>query len=276
MSFFSKMVALQIGVTMLALTPMSASAQTPAKSTATQGSQSIQAAIAESTITIKGKQYPAPVRTGLRSSSGASCQLGDTMNFSHVAELNLASPMHEKTSWTSGPTIATYSPPNSDYVINTYNRVVSSRGAPETDSDSAYPAGYSNINSGFYNAISSTMHSYVASLAASGSLFGMSASAQASLNAQINTYISNYQAYSSSIGGSNSSVTQTAQVWGAGKYNLNVGHSWYNGWFNGSLICAPAWLHNQAAIESQLKSWVQHVVSRYNVLQKANAQKAAQ
>ena len=270
MKLFSRIVALGVGVAMLGLLPTFASAQTP------QGSQSwIQAAIAESTTTIKGKQYPSRVG-GLRSSSGASCEIGDTMNFSHVAELNLASPMHVASSWTSGPTTATYSPPNSDYVINSYSRVVSSRGSPESDSDSAFPAGYSGSNSGFYNAVSSTMHSYVAGLDASGSLFGMSASAKASLNAQINTYISNYQAYSYSIGGSNSSLQQTGQVWGAGKYNIHVGHSWYNGWFNGSLICAPAWLHNQAAMESQLKSWVQHVVSRYKVLQSANAQKTSQ
>jgi hypothetical protein len=268
MKFFSRVVALGIGVTMLALTPTMVSAQT-------SGVQPIQTAIAESTITIKGKQYPAPLHTQ-RSSSGASCQLGDTMNFSHVAELNLASPTHVSSSWTTGPMTATYSPPNSDYVINSYSRVVSSRGNPETDSDSAFPAGYSGMNSGFYNAVSSTMHSYVASLAASGNLFGMSAAGQASLNAQINTYISNYQAYAYSIGGSNSSLQQTGQVWGAGKYNIHVGHSWYNGWFSGTVICAPAWLHNQAGMESQLKAWVQHVVSRYSVLQKANAQKASQ
>ena len=64
MNVFSGMFALQLGVTMLALLPAFASAQSSAPSTTARGPQDLRTVIAALTLTIKGnstRRSPVPV-----------------------------------------------------------------------------------------------------------------------------------------------------------------------------------------------------------------------
>ena len=181
--------------------------------------------------------------------------------FGPVASINLASGNHQKQNIATppgAPQVAIYSPKNADWLIQFYSRHVDSANGTFVASDSASPANYSFTNSVDYSAISSNMQSFVASL-------GLNSQQVASLNAQIQTYLFNYQAYLNSISNSNGAVHHTAQVWGAGVFNVNAGRSLYTGWINGWLVCAPAFLHDQAAIEARLKQWVQRVLMRSHI-----------
>ena len=262
MNFFSRMIALLLGVAMLAPLP----AQSATQPTAATGLENLKAAIAASTITIKGKQYPA--FPGKKSHGPASCQLGDTASFSQGASINIQGGNHvskNKTYPPGAPEVEIYSPPNSDWVIQSYNRVINSANGTYVAGDTAVPAGYSFTNSVNYSQVSSDMHSYVASLTASGNIYGVSAAMAASLNAQIQTNLSNIESYAYSLQSSNSAVKHNAQVWGMGVLNTQVGHAWYVGWINGTLVCAPAYLHDQTALEAGLKAWVQGVLGRVRV-----------
>ncbi|HEX3231745.1 MAG TPA: hypothetical protein VHQ95_22395, partial [Pyrinomonadaceae bacterium] len=60
------------------------------------------------------------------------------------------------------------------------------------------------------------------------------------------------------------------QVWGMGVFNTQTGHAWYHGYINGTLVCAPAYLHDQQALTLRLKTWVKNVVSKLPVLMDKN------
>lgn len=262
MKFFSRMVALLLGVAMLAPLP----AQSATQPSTAIGLENLKAAIAASTITIKGKQYPA--FSGKKSHGPASCQLGDTQSFSQGARIDIQGGYHvpkTNTYPSGGPEVEIYSPPNADWLIQSYHRVINSANGTYVAGDTAVPAGYSFTNSVNYSQVSSDMHSYVASLTGSGNIYGVSASMAANLNAQIQTNLSNIESYAYSLQSSNSSVKHNAQVWGMGVFNTQVGHAWYIGWIDGTLICAPAYLHDQAALEAGLKAWVQGVLARVRV-----------
>lgn len=216
--------------------------------------------IGSSTIMRGGKAFPkfAPDRRrSTDNSSGASCEPYDTMAFTQGAKIDLEGGNHVKktVSYPSGgPQQAIYSPPNSDWLVQSYSRVVTTAGAPYTAADSAVPAGYSFSTASNYSSVINTMHSYVLSLNVPDYI-------KADLNAQVSSLVSNIQSYGYSLGASHGSVDHSAQVWGTGIVNTTTGHAWYHGYIDGSLICAPAYLHDQNLLTTKMKAWVNGVVA---------------
>lgn len=213
-------------------------------------------AIAGTTVTRHGKLFPV-FTSGLRDSGPGPCNLYDTQEFTHGAQIDIEGGSHRPTSETwpdPAPQNAVYSPPNPEWVVQSYNRVIDSAGAPYTASDSGMPAGYTFSSSASYSAVNSTMQSYVLSLNIPDYI-------KADLNAQISTMMSNIASYAYSVSASHGTVQHTAYVTGAGRYNVNVGHAWYHGWINGSLVCAPAYLHDPNALTTKMKAWVNTTVS---------------
>lgn len=219
-------------------------------------------AIASSIVMLKGKAFPlfakgsgpAPTATG-----GASCELGETQTFTNNAAIDLESPNHTaktKTYPSSPPERKIVSPPNADWVVQSYQRVITTAGPPYEAGDSAFPAGYSFLTAGNYSSVKSTMHSFVGSLNVPGYV-------QADLTAKLDTLISNISSYSYSLSGSHGTVEHTALVRGVGVINPTTGHSWYHGYINGTLTCAPAYLHDQNALTTRLKAWVNSVVNKF-------------
>jgi hypothetical protein len=218
-------------------------------------------AIASTIVTLKGKAFPL-VAKGSGSDAvaigGASCELYGTQTFTHAAAIDLESPYHVKKTNTypsAPPQEAIYSPPNADWVVQSYNRVITSTGPPYVAADSAFPAGYTFLTNSNYSSVSSTMHSFVGSLNVNGKL-------KADLNAKLDTFISNISAYSYSLSGSHGTVRHTATVWGTGVFNTQQGHSWYHAYINGTLVCAPAYLRDQNALIARLKTWVKSVIGK--------------
>jgi hypothetical protein len=217
----------------------------------------------------KGKEFPF-VAKGAGSDNpltgGASCELGDTQTFTQNAAIDLESPNHVKKTNTypsSPPQRSIVSPPNADWVIQSYQRVITSAGPPYEAGDSAFPAGYSFLTTGNYSSVKSTMHSFVGGLKIPGQV-------QADLNAKLDTLISNISSYSYSLSASHGTVEHTALVRGTGVLNTQAGHSWYHGYINGTLVCAPAYLHDQQALTLRLKTWVNNVVRKLPVLADKN------
>lgn len=218
-------------------------------------------AIAATIVTRKGKAFPLVAKgsgSDAIAAGGASCELYDTQTFTHGAAIDLESPYHVKKTNTypsAPPQEAIYSAPNADWVVQSYYRVITSTGPPYVAADSAFPAGYSFLTNSNYSSVSSTMHSFVGSLNVNGQV-------KVDLNAKLDTFISNVSAYSYSLSGSHATVRHTATVWGTGVLNWDVGHSWYHGYINGTLVCAPAYLHDQNALTVRLKTWVNSVIRK--------------
>lgn len=217
-------------------------------------------AIASTIITRKGKEFPsvAKVTGSTALTSVASCEPGDTQTFTKNAAIDLESPDHVKKTNTypsSPPERKVVSPPNADWVIQSYERVITTAGPPYEAGDSAFPAGYSFLTSGNYSSVKSTMHSFVGSLNVSGQI-------KADLNAKLDTLISNISSYSYSMSASHGTVEHTALVRGTGVINTTTGHSWYHAYINGTLVCSPAYLRDQNALIERLKTWVNNVVSK--------------
>jgi hypothetical protein len=218
-------------------------------------------AIASSVVVRKGKEFPLVARGSSADAAltgGASCELGDTQIFTQNAGIDLESPDHVKKTNTypsTPPERKIVSPPNADWVIQSYHRVITSAGPPYEAGDSAFPAGYTFLASGSYSSVKSTMHSFVGSLNIPGYV-------QVDLAAKLDTLISNISSYSYSLSGSHGTVEHTALVRGTGVFNPNVGHSWYHGYIDGSLVCAPAYLHDQNALTTRLKVWVKDVLQK--------------
>ena len=219
-------------------------------------------AIASSIVKLKGKEFPSvPKGTGsdAAKTGGASCELGDTQTFTNNAAIDIEGEYHTAKSNTypdPPPKRALVSPPNADWVIQSYQRVITSAGPPYEAADSAFPAGYSFLTTSNYNSVKSTMHSFVGSLNVSGYV-------QADLNAKLDTFISNISSYSYSVSTSHGTVEHTAFVGGVGLINPTTGHAWYHGYIEGTLVCAPAYLHDQAALTARLKTWVRRVVLQF-------------
>lgn len=218
-------------------------------------------AIASTTFTRSGRLLPViplePNSAKSASQGGASCELYDTTSFTGAA-IDLESGNHVKTNVyypPAGPQVEIYSPPNADWVVQSYSRTVTTAGPPYQAGDSAFPAGYSFLSSGNYSAVTNTVQSYVASL-------NIPNKAKIDINANLATMISNISSYSMSIGASHGTVKHNAQIQGTGVFNTTTGHSWYHGYISGTLICAPGYLHDQAALIARLKGWVNQVVSR--------------
>jgi len=234
---------------MLGLLPAFASAQSSAGVTAPK---ELRAAISTSVINVNGKQYPAL--------AGGTCRLGDMKPFGPVAYINLAGGNHQRPSVATpagAPRVASYSPSNPDWLIQFYDRHVDSANGTFVARDVASPPNYS-FTSVNYSALSTNMQNFVASL-------GLNDQHSAYINAHIQTYLLNYEAYANSISSANGSVRLTAQVWGTGAFNANPGHSWYTGWIVGSLVCAPAFLHDQDALEMRLEQWVRRVLVKAQI-----------
>ncbi len=212
----------------------------------------LQRAISKSVITVNGRQYPAL--------PGGSCKLGDMKPFGPAAYVNLAGGNHQRQSVATPagpPRVASYSPPNADWLIQFYDRHVDSANGTFVAQDVASPPNYS-FTSVNYNALGTNMDNFVASLGLNGQLAAL-------LNARVGAYLLNYEAYVNSLGNANGSVRLMAQVWGTGALNANPGHSWYTGWIVGSLVCAPAYLHDQDALEARLKQWVRTVLAKAQI-----------
>ena len=217
-------------------------------------------AIAAATLTKNGKAFPKLTNT-TRATGGASCELYDTQGFNDGAAIDLEGGYHAKTSdtWPSGgPQEAIYSPPNADWVIQSYSRTVPTAGGTYVAADSATPPAFSMNTSSTYSSVVNTLHSYVLGLDIPDFI-------KVSLNAQISTFVSNIAAYSFGLSGSHGMIRHTGQVWGTGRTNIHVGHSWYHAHVGGTLTCAPAYLHDQAALTGRLKSWVNGVVANLPV-----------
>jgi hypothetical protein len=223
--------------------------------------QQVAEAIASSIVTRKGVEFPSVAKVGSDTplTGGASCEPGDTQTFTENAKFTLESPDHAKktNTYPSDPTERkkVVSPPNADWVIQSYNRVITSAGAPFEAGDSAFPAGYSYLTAGNYSSVKTTMHNFVGGLNVSGKI-------KADLNAKLDTLISNTSSYSYSLGASHGTVEHTALVRGTGNTNTRVRHSWYYAHINGTLVCAPAYLRDQNELTARLKTWVNNVVSK--------------
>jgi len=218
-------------------------------------------AIASSIVKLKGQEFPIVAKgTGSDAAGkgGASCELGETQTFTKNAAIDLESPNHTAKSNTypsSPPERMIVSPPNADWVIQSYQRHITTAGPPYEAGDSAFPAGYSFLTAGNYSSVKSTMHSFVGSL-------NVPDYVKVDLNAKLDTFISNISSYSYSLSGSHGTVEHTALVRGVGVINLTTGHSWYHGYIDGTLACAPAYLHDQDALTTRLKTWVNSVVRK--------------
>jgi hypothetical protein len=227
--------------------------------------------LAETTVVIGGKRYP-KAQTGEtpagRAEGGvASCNIGDVQQFTQGAAIDLDGAHRQAASYMlppDGPMKRVYSPPNSDWVIQSYHRTVTSSGAPVAAGDSGVPGNYSYNSSGTYSSVNSSMHNYIATLNASGSIPGMSASLQAYLNAQVSSMTSNMSSYANSISASNSTVEHTAQVFGTGRFNTHTAHAWYHGYIDGTLTCSPAYLRDANALMAALQAWVNNYVTLYS------------
>jgi len=105
-------------------------------------------AMASSIVTRKGMEFPivAKVSSSDPTATGwASCEPGDTQTFAQNAAIDLESGDHvlkTRTYPSEPPLRKIVSPPNADWVIQSYHRVVTSAGHPYEASDSAFPAGY--------------------------------------------------------------------------------------------------------------------------------------
>ncbi len=218
-------------------------------------------AVASSTVTRNGKSYPqVPTGSGADTAStgGASCELGDTQSFSQGASIHNASPNHVKKSNQYGPVIAVFSPPNADWVIQSYSRVVTSAGDPYQASDSSFPAGYSFLTAAAFSSVRNNVHNFVTGLNIADMI-------KIDLKTQIDSMISNISSYTVSLGGSHGTVQHSATVWGTGILPSNKGHSWYDGYINGTLTCAPTYLRDENALTYRLKVWVNNVVRKLPV-----------
>jgi hypothetical protein len=226
-------------------------------------------AIASNIVTQKGKEFPF-VAKGAGSDNpltgGASCEPGNTQTFTHGAAIDLEGGYHVKKTETfpsGAPQEAIYSPPNADWLVQSYSRVIGSAGWTYVAADSAFPANYSFLTNSNYSSVKSNMHSFVGSLNVPGYV-------QVDLNTKLDTLISNISSYGYSLSGSHGTVRHTGQVWGMGVFNTQTGHAWYHGYINGTLVCAPAYLHDQQALTLRLKTWVKNVVSKLPVLMDKN------
>lgn len=224
----------------------------------------LNAAIKASSIVYKGKLFPslktpssgaAHKSSSAAATQSASCPIGSTIGFNQGAEIDLEGGNHKPTNQTWGPDEEVYSPPNPDYVIQTFGRTVTSAGGTYNAGTSQMPPNYSFTNSINYSTATNDLHNYVLSL-------DIPDVVKANLNTTINNTFSNYQSYAQTLAASAGSVKHHAQVWGTGVFNTSQGHSWYHGYIGGSLICAPAYLHDQGLLESGMKAWVNDVVSR--------------
>jgi hypothetical protein len=221
-------------------------------------------AIASSIVTRKGVAFPIVAKGGGSNPTAtgwASCEPGDTQTFTHGAAIDLEGGMHvpkNNTYPTPPPQIEIYSPPNADWIVQSYNRVITSVGPPYDAGDSAFPAGYSFLTSANYSSVKSTMHSFVGSLNVPGYI-------KVDLNAKLDTFLSNTSSYSYSLSASHGTVKHTATVWGTGVINPTTAHAWYHGYIDGTLVCAPAYLHDQNALTTRLKTWVNSVVRKLDV-----------
>lgn len=225
------------------------------------GAGGVREAILANTILRGGKRYPKmpTIAAGKRSSDGvlASCEIGDLMSVTNVASINLQGPKKAKKDVAhppTGPMDQMWSPPNTDWVIQSYSRVITSKGGTTADSDTAVPSGYSSNAAGSYNTVRQATHDYVLSLSIPDII-------KAELNAQIDTMVSNTGSYTSSLTASHGSVRHLAQVWGTGVANFSQAHSWYEGHINAQLICAPAYLRDPNVYLSRLKQWVDSTVA---------------
>jgi hypothetical protein len=262
MNSFNLKAAIRAGVVLAAFLPAIAPAApapaAPAMKEATRQTDArtvaeLQAAVKATSIVVKGRSYPA-LKSAAKAAS-SSCQLGSTMAFNQAAQVDIEGGTHKSSSQTWGPNEQVYSPPNPDYVIQSFNRTITTAGGTYTAGTSQMPPNYSFTNSVNYSSASNSLHNYVLSLNIPGVV-------QGNLNAMINSALSNYQSYSQSLGASSGTVKHQAQVWGTGVYNTQVGHSWYHGYIDGTLICAPAYLHDQNTLETAMKAWVDDVIRR--------------
>jgi hypothetical protein len=216
-------------------------------------------AIASSIVTLKGKAFPtfakgsAPASTA---TGGASCEPYDIQSFSQGAPINLEGASHQKASYSlpsGAPQLAVYSPQNTDFLVASFHQVITSAGPPYETAVSSFPAGYAFLSSGNYSSVKSTMHSFVGSLNIPGYV-------KVDLTTKLDTMISNISSYSYSLGANYGTLQHTAQVHGTGIFNTTVGHAWFHGYIDGTQICAPAYLHDQNALTTRLKTWVKNVI----------------
>lgn len=263
MLFFSLKRVLAAGIVVAALSPaIVPAAPAPAVVKGESASKSSAATVAllneavkSTSITVKGRTYPQLKSPSAAKSSSASCQLGSTMGFDQGAAIDLEGGTHRPTNETWGPDVAVYSPPDPDYVILSFNRTVTSAGGVYNAGTSQMPPNYSFSNSVNYSTATANLHNYVFSLDIPDVI-------KTNLNAYINNSFSNMQSYAQSLSASSGTIKHHGQVWGAGKYNFNVGHSWYHGYLGGTLICAPAYLHDQAQMEAAMRGWVDNIIKR--------------
>jgi hypothetical protein len=209
-------------------------------------------AMAATTVVRKGKTFPAPhtTSTGANSKTAASCSPTDTQPFTRVASISIASPNHTKkeNKYPDPEDREFYSAPPG-WVVLTYSRIQDTTGDPFVAGDSSTPANFSWNSSSTYSSVQTEMHSYVASL-------NIPDVVKANLNAKIDAMISDISSATYSLSSSSAVLTHHAQVMGVGVINPHTGHSWYTGWLNGNLACAPDYMHSGPALTSMLKSWV--------------------
>lgn len=221
-------------------------------------------AIASTIVTRKGMEFPIVSFSDPTTKGWASCELGDIQTFTQNAAIDLESGKRVKKTVTypsTPPERKIVSPPNADWIVQSYYRVVTSAGPPYVAGDSAFPAGYSFLTAGNYSSVKSSMHSFVGSL-------NVNAQIKADLNAKLETLMSNISSYTYSLSASHGTVEHTATIWGTGRTNPTEAHSWYHGYINGTLICAPAYLRDQNALTKRLETWVNGVVRKLHPFDK--------
>ena len=213
-----------------------------------------QAATDANTVLYKGMRLPRlPIsKTGARSESIYTCNLGDTMNVGPMAHIDLEGASHKPSSYwlpPTGPLDAFLSPPNADWVVMSYSRVVTSAGPPYQLSDSLVPKNFTFLSSGQFNAAKQNTQSYIGNL-------NLGSSTQYGLNIQLSSIVSNMASYTASIYNSGGGAEIDGRVEGTGVFNPNTGHAWLHAYLNATLECAPQYLHDQGALQLALKTWV--------------------
>lgn len=193
-------------------------------------------------------------RTADRTDGFSCCTVGETRSQSKVASIDLMTPKglnKNKYVPADGPREMIYSPPQSCWVISSYQRVVTSANGPLEATDDAQPANFNYLTTWEYESVQEEMQEYVGNL-------NILDEYKADLYAKIEKFIKSYGQYAHSISTSHGQVRHRARVGGQGAFN---GRSWYSGHITSTETCSPAEVRDAAALRETIKTWVDETVS---------------
>jgi len=186
----------------------------------------------------------------LKSYDASSCDPGDTRTADTVARIT--SDRSATLGSHSYPNIeALYSSPDQAWAIESYTRHIDKNTGDITSSDGATPGNYSFNTSNAYSSVQSSVQSYVASL-------DIPDVVKADLNAQLSSVISSTASYANSLSSSAATIKHDAQLSTPSQYRSGA-H--YDAWINVQLRCVPSGVRSAAALQGDLKAWVDSIVA---------------